>query len=406
VVLASGAAFPQAQPPGAAQVKRYPWDERQPKCFLPDVIPTQQCKANDWPNYGESKRHIDRLLIEPDYDLLERAENELGFSDKQFASGYYYFDAWFLSLDTLMWYQSQPMDKVVSGWAKAKGETGYVKLCEALLRSAEAWNARGSGYANTVTPEAWDIYRRKLVEADQLLDSASDRLKRTGPWFVVKLRITYQIPERAQSRKELLEAGSQLWPEYTKIYTTAADLSMPKWGGTYREVDRIARLAAERTKAKWGASWYAVVYEQLFRTPGDATLADSAVDWALMKQGFRDYEARGRADRDYLEAFAKLACTMRDRQEARRLLESADKWAAIDLRLRPIRAERLRSLRRSHTLTQSSAFRSARRFPLSPRPVFRSHAPTAARGVPTRQARRRLQWDRRRPLQPSRRAGS
>ena len=324
VMVGGGAADAYAQAPAAASVKRYPWDMRQPKCFLPDAIPSPQCKANDWPDYGESKRHVDRLLVEPDFDLIERAENELGFSEEKFASGYYYFDAWFLSLDTMLRYQTQPMYKMVSDWAKAKGEGGYVKLAEALLRYAEGRQAR-QGYSNSVTPEAKEIYWRKLREANQILDSASDRLKRAAPWHVVKLRFAYQLPELKESREELLVAASRLWPEYVKIYTAAMEFSLPAYGGSYEQVDEVARFAVERTKAKWGASWYAIVYQQLARFVCECTLADSNADWDLMKQAFRDYEARGRADENVLKAYADMACTMRDRKEARRLLEQSDK---------------------------------------------------------------------------------
>ncbi len=324
VMVGSGSADAYAQAPGAASAKRYPWDMRQPKCFLPDAIPSAQCKANDWPDYGESKRHVDRLLVEPDFDLIERAENELEFSEKQFASGYYYFDAWFLSLDQMSRYQSQRLYQVVSDWAKAKGEGGYVKLVEALLRYGEGRQAR-QGYSNTVTPEAQDIYWRKLREANEILDSASDRLKRTAPWYVVKLRFAYQLAELKGSREKLLATASGLWPEYVKIYTAAMEFSLPVYGGSYEQVDEVARFAVERTKAKWGASWYAIVYQQLGRFVCECTLADSQADWDLMKQAFRDYEARGGANESTYKAYADMACVMRDRKEARRLLEQSDK---------------------------------------------------------------------------------
>jgi len=325
VLAGSGVAFSQTQAPGTAPPKRYPWDKRPPECFLPDTKPSQQCTADDWPNYADTKWRVDHLILDPDFDLLQRAENELGFSDKRFASGQYYFDAWFLSLDSVLALPTELVYRSVSGWAKAKGAGGYVKLAEARLRYSEAWNARGRGFPNTVTFEGWDIYQRKLREANQALDSGSDRLKRTGPWYVMKLRIAYQLPELEGSREELLAAGSRLWPEYTKIYATAMAFSSPTWGGTFEEVDRIARFAVEKTKATWGASWYPLVYQEMFRSGCDCTVAESEADWDLMKRGFRDYEARGRANEGYLRAFASLACTMRDRPEARRLLELGDK---------------------------------------------------------------------------------
>ena len=320
LMAGSGAAHAQAP------AKRYPWVA---ECLATKAKPPAECAADDWPNYAETKRRVDQLILDPDYDpsydLLQRAESELGYSEKRFASGQYYFDAWFLSLDSVL---SLPYDHVyrsVSGWAKAKGEDGYVKLAEARLRYAEAWKARGPGLPNTVTPEGWDVYRRKLREADQTLDAGSERLKRTGPWYVMKLRIAYQLSELKGSRAELLKAGSELWPEYVKIYATPMAFSAPAWGGRYAEAERIARFAVEKTKSKWGASYYPLVYLEMFRSGCGCELPDTEADWRLMKQGFRDLEARGGAYENMVNAFASLACTVRDRPEARRLLELADK---------------------------------------------------------------------------------
>jgi len=324
VLAGNGVAVSNAQAADAAG-KRYPWDTRPPECFLPNAKPSQQCVADDWPNYGESKRRVDHLILDPDYDLIERAENELGFSDRRFASGQYYFDAWFLSLDSVVGFANDLAYRSVEGWAKAKGEGGYVKLAEARLRYAEAWKARGPGLPSTVMREGWDIYLRKLREADRALDSGSERLKRTGPWYVMKLRVAYQLPELEASREALLQAGSKLWPEYVKIYATAMAFSSPMWGGTFEEVDGVARIAVEKTRAKWGASFYPLVYQEMFRSGCNCTVQESGADWNLMKQGFRDYEARRSTDEAYFRAFANLACAMRDRAETRRLFDLTDK---------------------------------------------------------------------------------
>ena len=323
----SGPALSQGPIPGGPPAKRYPWDQRQPKCFLPDALPAGPCRANDWPDYGETKRHVDQLLMVGDPDLLDRAENELGYSDKRFPSGDYYFDAWFYSMDMMLKYQSQPLYKVVDGWGKAKGEGGYVKLAETLLRFGEGQQA-GRGFSNTVTREATDIYWRKMREANQILDSASDRLKHTGPWYVVKLRLVSQLPELKKSRDGLLAEAAKVWPEYTRLYIAAMEYSLPAYGGSYEEVEKIARFAVESTKAKWGTSWYAIVYNQMARFVCQCTLTDAKFDWDLMKQSFRDYEARGRGSESVFRAYANMACVVRDRKEARRLLEAADKMSS------------------------------------------------------------------------------
>jgi len=308
-----------------ATVKRYPWDRRPVECLQSPAKTAGKCLADDWPTFWEAVWHVNLLVADPDVDLLERAEKELGFSTRRFATGQYFFDAWFLGLDTQLYSPAEPEYRMVNDWAKAKGEGGYVKIVEALLRYSEAWKARGPGYPNTVTREGWDIYERKLREADQTLDSASDLVKRTGPWYVMKLRIAYQLPELEGSRASLLRAGSGSWPEYVRVYATAMTYSSPAWGGTYAEIDRIARLAVTNTRAKWGASYYPLVYQGMQRSNCGCDVVGSHVDWNLMKKGFRDYEARSQPDQLYFAFSSGAACSMRDRPETRRLLDLADK---------------------------------------------------------------------------------
>jgi hypothetical protein len=101
--------------------------------------------------------------------------------------------------------------------------------------------------------------------------------------------------------------------------------SLPRWGGTYEEVDRIAHLAYEKSKARSGAALYSRSYRLIFGTTCDCTIADTVVDWNLMKRGFHDIEEQGGGDEEIWKGYATFACQMRDRLEARRLLELSDK---------------------------------------------------------------------------------
>jgi hypothetical protein len=321
-------AYAQTLPPDLPSVpKQYPWDQRPRKCFMPGDAAKfdPQCRLSNWPDYATSKGRVDRLFIEPDFDLVERAEKELGFSKEKFASGEYYFDAWYLSLQVMFRHQAQLGGKNVKEWAARKGADGYVKLAEALVHYGEAWEARGRGFANTVAPEAWKLYYTKLVQANQALDSASASLKQTGPWHALKLEIAFQNPDQEKERLALLEAAIVAWPDYTKIYQVPMRFAHPRWGGSFELMDGIARFSMEKTKAQRGAAYYALLYELAVRGESRFTLQDTKVDWSLMKQGFRDLETGGAAPQYIWRNFARLACQMRDREEAQRLYVLFDK---------------------------------------------------------------------------------
>src|SRR5580765_680874 len=299
--------FAQPQRPGGP-AKRYPWDERQPKCFFPGAPPVAQCRSNDWPTYPETRDRVSRLLIDADIDLVLTAEKDLGYSQKRFATGQYQFEAWYAALETILSSPNPRLYQLVEAWQKAEGKNGYATIAEALLDYGEGWRARGGGAASSVSPEAWNIYGRKLKEANQVLDSAPDQVKRLGAWYALKLRIAYQLQDEKASRSRLLAVGTDLWPDYAPLYSIAMDMSLPKWGGSYKQVDAIARTAYEKSKARWGASLYAMSYRLIFAITCDCTIADTAVDWNLMKQGFRDIEKQGAGDAEIWSAYANFAC--------------------------------------------------------------------------------------------------
>jgi hypothetical protein len=316
-----------AQPAGAP-AKRYPWDQRPGKCFadsklFPDIALSPMCKSRNWVDFERSKRDFVSLLAQGDYDLIELAESELGFSRQKFATGEYLFEPLYLALYESLEFSTSP--KLVDQWSRAKGEEGYAKLARALLLYHQAWRARGSGYASTVTPEGWKIFHSKLSEANATLDSASAKLKQTGPWHALKVRVIFMHPELKDQRLKVIQAATSAWPDYLLLYTVPMGLMHPRWGGSYELMEGAARMALEKTRGEHGASVYALAYERLFRADCDCTLADSKVDWPAMKQGIRDLQARREVSPERLKHFAAMACQMRDRDEARHLYTLYDK---------------------------------------------------------------------------------
>lgn len=58
-------------------------------------------------------------------------------------------------------------------WVRQRPQTPLVHWLRAQALSKRAWEARGSGFANTVAPQAWADFRRHLEAAVQHLARAS-----------------------------------------------------------------------------------------------------------------------------------------------------------------------------------------------------------------------------------------
>jgi len=327
-----------AQQPDAA--KRYPWDQRQKKCFadpkeFPDTLLDPGCRPPQWKNFEETAANFGSLLgPNVDFDLIERASEELGFSRQKFSTGEYLFEPLYRTLDRSMnaGARNAPAlaQRFVDEWSRAKGDDGYARLTRALLQFNQAWQARGGGYANTVAPEGWKVFRSKLEQANATLDSASPRLKQTGPWHALKLNVVFAHPELERQRVEAVQAATAAWPDYLAVYSIPMNYMHPRWGGSYELMEGVAQMALQKTRAEYGAAIYALVYERQFRADCDCTLADAKVDWPTMKQGMRDVQARYTVTPARLKHFAGMACQMRDRDEAKHFYAQYDKLKRPD----------------------------------------------------------------------------
>jgi hypothetical protein len=316
-------------------VKRYPWDDRPRKCFVdpkenPYVLVSPACKSRDWVEFEQAKLNFGSLMgAVLDYELLDRAANEIGFSREKFPTGEYLFEALYIPLDLGLEASVRRRGpaigtQFVDAWSRAQGEDGYAHLARALVQYHDAWRARGNGAADTVTPEGWQVFHAKLAEANATLDSASPKLKQTGPWHELKLRLTFAHPELKTDRIKVVEAATAAWPDYVALYGVMMNFMHPRWGGSYDAMEGVAQMALEKTSAQQGAAVYAQVYERQFRADCTCTLADAKVDWPTMKQGFRDMERRKALTPERVRHLAGMACQMRDRDEARRLFTLYD----------------------------------------------------------------------------------
>ena len=175
-VLAALVLFPfRCAAQDGAPPKRYPWDMRPSKCFMdpkefPAILTSPECKNRDWLYFEESKRNFGSLMgAQPNYELLDRAANEIGFSRDRFKTGEYLFEAAYMHLDLGLQAVTQHHPEFgsifVEQWLRAKGNEGYAQLAQALLQYHQAWHARSNGAASTVTPEGWKLFYAKLDEA-------------------------------------------------------------------------------------------------------------------------------------------------------------------------------------------------------------------------------------------------
>jgi len=119
-----------------------------------------------------------------------------------------------------------------------------------------AWEARGTGFANTVTPAGQAHFEERIAEARRLLEQAIERGAPDGQAFASLLVVAKAEGwTKAQTRK-IVAAGSQLDPAYFAIYSSMAEYLLPRWHGEKGDIERFALETVNRLPGDDGLDAY------------------------------------------------------------------------------------------------------------------------------------------------------
>lgn len=197
------------------------------------------------------------------------------------------------------------------GWTAATPASPAPYIAKAAVLEDYAWCIRGSGFAQSVSEEAFEGFRTKVEEARKVL-ATHPRAAIDPHYYSVMEQIEIdQGADKADFQKLLEEAVSRE-PDYQHLYYDAYRYFQPQWYGSDAEVDELARYAAAHTTRSEGMGMYARYY---WNALDCHCTIDRSVDWPTMKQGMRDVWARYPSDWNAAN-FARISCLMKDGAEA------------------------------------------------------------------------------------------
>jgi hypothetical protein len=204
------------------------------------------------------------------------------------------------------------LDKIAE-WRKEFPDSHGADFAEATLWRAWGWHARGDTYASTVTPEGWKLFGEKLARADKVLERSKAWASKSPLWYQLRLSVARDMNWDRKRYQALFDEATLRFPWYVPLYLSAANYLSPKWGGSYEEVDKLARRT---TTSPFGNdnSLYTRIYWDLADQEGPEfdPFRDSHADWSLMKAGFDGLLKRYPKSKWNLNAYAYFACRAND----------------------------------------------------------------------------------------------
>ena len=133
---------------------------------------------------GDIRNQASALLKAKDYDELDELAAKFRSSKEQYADGTWKLSELYFGLAVSNnFYGSEIFDHIsdksfedriveLQDWVNAKPDSITARIALAKVQDDYAWNARGGGYAGTVTDEGWRLFNERQNEAAKTLREA------------------------------------------------------------------------------------------------------------------------------------------------------------------------------------------------------------------------------------------
>lgn len=200
--------------------------------------------------------------------------------------------------------------------------TPRVALAYAYLNYG--WDARGHGYADTVSRNGWKLLEQRVAHARGILTQASSMPRQCPEWYVVMQWVALAQGWDPGAQRALFERAVRFEPDYYVFYRMYAISILPKWGGEDGEVETFLNQAADRMGAPAGDVLYFQVAAHLLCCETDQHLK---LSWPRIQRGFHALERQSGPALRNLNLMARMAVICQDIVVADQVLSRVgDRW--------------------------------------------------------------------------------
>jgi Domain of unknown function (DUF4034) len=194
-------------------------------------------------------------------------------------------------------------------WKKEKPQSAFVRFAELRLQYATAWNMRGSNVARDVPTEAWRMFNDALAKTEQAILTAPTELRDNPILHNLHLAVVQDMSESKMSPRAVFDEGVRRWPGYYDFYEVALTRLVPRWGGSWEDVDAFIIHWSKQLAAKEGDSMYARLYISVISA--GAHPDETRISWPRMKSSLEELVGRY-PDTTFKNIAASYACRYLD----------------------------------------------------------------------------------------------
>jgi hypothetical protein len=199
-------------------------------------------------------------------------------------------------------------------WRRAVANSTMSDLVEAMLFREWAWSARGTGSSNSISAQNSALYAYRTEMAAAALEELTDRASGNPFWYTLSLDVGLDQSKGKDELRAVFDQGLAKTKAYRLLCRHMLRILMPRWGGSYEDVDRFIDQIDAKISNERGFERYAEMYSTYARMEGDELdlFADTPAFWSGMRTGYLGLIRRYPTSDYVLNSFANFACRAGD----------------------------------------------------------------------------------------------
>lgn len=278
-----------------------------------------------WPSGMYLRGNVRDWLLAGHFECLEIVHQDFLAADARFPDGQFKL-ASFLggARDFVEFKRGMSADEIqalVAQWRAKYPQSVLAEVMGVRMLAAAAWQARGGGYAATVSPERWDAFQTMSQQAYQAARALPPPARDSFLGRYVLLRTMLDSGEPIERAQQTVLGWVRQYPNHFDLAAMVAERLLPKWHGTPEQLDRYIRAASQTAGPQLAARSYAYAYSRLL--PGDALRTAPDLQYDLFRQGMQELAESG--DFEHIVKLQEYACSFHD---AAALRKSQALWQA------------------------------------------------------------------------------
>jgi hypothetical protein len=271
---------------------------------------------------SDYRHDVRREFKARDFEALEKRAAEARAGNAEFANGTRKLQHFYTTIacrDEDPQSTWQLHQKIHREWREKFPNSVTARVAHADFLVKYGWHARGTGYSNEVTEEAWALLAKRLAEARTILEGAKNLpVKCPVLWEVLMEVAIGQSWSKAEFAK-LFEEAKAIEPRYYPQDFVQARFLMVRSHGEAGDWEAAAAKEIERPNGLGLEGYARVISDQ--RGHYDDIFSETKASWPQTRDGFELLRKRYPHSFEILNTYCRLACIAGEKAHAKKLFD-------------------------------------------------------------------------------------